>query len=409
MTDIATLRVLLGDVEVGILSRNRNDGTQFRFLTSYRERYPRPVLGQAFLDDLDRNYQTRARVPAWFSNLLPEGPLRELVANQVGVHSSREFFLLARLGDDLPGAVRIMAKTTPDALDDDDGHEVLADAKGEPLDETDDWHFSLAGVQLKFSARRHDRGLTVPVSGRGGDWIVKLPDARFPGVPENEYATLSWARACGIAVPDIERVAVTDIDGLPDSLRHYPEPWALAIRRFDRGADGTRIHMEDFAQVLGLYPEDKYRRHNYETLANLIRALTGPADLAEFIRRLVFVVLSGNGDAHHKNWSLVYPDGVRAALSPAYDLVATVHYRFDDSLALNLAGSKRWQDVGLASFRRLAQRIGLDPDPLLEQVRAAVETIRGAWVAGSGEFGYDQATRASIERHFARLPLASLR
>ncbi len=228
-------------------------------------------------------------------------------------------------------------------------------------------------------------------------------------MPENEYATLSWAHASGITVPDIERVAVADIAGLPDSLRHYPEPWALAIRRFDRGSDGARIHMEDFAQVLGLYPEDKYRKHNYETLANLIRALSGPADLAEFIRRLVFVVLSGNGDAHHKNWSLVYPDGVRAALSPAYDLVATVHYRFDDTLALNLAGSKRWQDVGLASFRRLAQRIGLDPDPLLEQVRGAVDTIRAAWAADSGEFGYDQATRASIERHFTRVPLAGLR
>ncbi|NTV94511.1 MAG: type II toxin-antitoxin system HipA family toxin [Thiobacillus sp.] len=393
------LQVLLDDLAVGRLELDRNEAVEFRLLESYKTRYPRPVLGQIFLDDLDKVHRSQARVPPWFSNLLPEGPLRELIAQQAGVHSSREFFLLAHLGADLPGAVRIVAEG--DLLD--IGGRLAR--SGEP--ESDEWHFSLAGVQLKFSARKADRGLTVPVTGRGGDWIVKLPDARYPKVPENEYATLRWARMSGIEVPEIELVDVRDISGLPDALSGYHERHALAIRRFDRTAEGKRLHMEDFAQILGLYPEEKYRKYNYETLASLVHALAGESGLDAFIRRLVFVVVSGNGDAHHKNWSLLYPDGVQARLSPAYDLVSTVSYKFEDTLALNLARSKRWQDVDLAAFRRLARKIGVDEASMVTRVQVATDAIMSAWREHGADFGYDRSTRDTLAIHFERIPLLS--
>ena len=59
-------------------------------------------------------------------------------------------------------------------------------------------------------------------------------------------------------------------------------------------------------------------------------------------RRLVFNVLMGNGDAHIKNWSLIYDNPLRPRLAPAYDLVSTVAYTtHDTSIALNMAGVKR--------------------------------------------------------------------
>lgn len=277
-----SLHVLLQNTPVGILSLNRNDGCEFRLFDAYKHAYPRPVLGQLFLDDLEQIHRSRARVPPWFSNLLPEGPLRELVARQVGVSSSREFFLLHRLGEDLPGAVRIIAEediTEPD------------EEEEPPINErksNGDWHFSLAGVQLKFSAQRDRRGLTIPASGLRGDWIIKLPDARYPKVPENEYATMRWGDASGICIPALELVDLADITGLPPAIGTFRESLALAIRRFDRPEPGRRIHMEDFAQILGLYPEGKYDAYNYETLARLIFALTGKPGLDEFILRLVF-------------------------------------------------------------------------------------------------------------------------
>jgi serine/threonine-protein kinase HipA len=397
----STLRVLLHDTPVGLLSLDRRDGSDFRLLESYKQAYPRPVLGQTFLDDLDQIQHTRNRVPPWFSNLLPEGPLRELVAKQAGVHTTREFFLLRHLGEDLPGAVRIVADDTADELDAEEAEQEELERKAAQ----DAWHFSLAGVQLKFSARKSDRGLTIPISGRGGDWILKLPDARYPKVPENEYATLRWAKASGIRVPDVELVATADISGLPASYGHFAEQHALAIRRFDRPTPDQRVHMEDFAQILGLYPEDKYERYNYETLARLILALTGEAGLDEFIRRLVFVIVSGNGDAHHKNWSLIYPDGVHAELSPAYDLVSTIQYQSEDRLALNLGGSKRWEDMSMAVFHRLARKLGEDEKRMQERVETALDAILGAWRDSGSQFGFVSQARERMEIHFDRIPL----
>ena len=393
------LHVMVHDTTVGILSLNQNDGSEFRLVDSYKRAYPRPVLGQQFLDDLEQVHHSRARVPPWFSNLLPEGPLRELVARQVGVSSSREFFLLHRLGEDLPGAVRIIAEKEVLEPDGEEESSVIE------RESNGDWHFSLAGVQLKFSAQRNKRGLTIPVSGRGGDWIVKLPDARYPRVPENEFATMRWAEASGIRIPELALVDLADITGLPATLGVFHESMALAIRRFDRPEPGRRIHMEDFAQILGLYPEEKYAAHNYETLARLIFALTGKHGLDEFIRRLVFVILSGNGDAHHKNWSLVYPDGIKAELSPAYDLVSIIQYMQGDQMALNLAKSKRWEDVRLESFRRMARKIGFAEESMVSRVQASVDAIMAAWRESKGEFGYTAEARGTLEKHFARIPL----
>ncbi|WP_058554788.1 type II toxin-antitoxin system HipA family toxin [Thiohalocapsa sp. ML1] len=397
--------VLLEDLPVGVLTRNDSDGSRFQLLESYRERYPRPVLGQTFLDDLTRVHSTRARLPPWFSNLLPEGPLRELVARRAGVSETRELKLLARLGEDLPGAVRVV----PDPAEADMTYAPAADEGPEPaaLPGEAQWRFSLAGVQLKFSAMKAERGLTIPVSGRGGDWILKLPDARYPRVPENEHATMRWAEQSGIPVSPLELVDLADVHGPPNALPPTGERVAFAVRRFDRNDDGSRVHMEDFAQILGLYPADKYRKYNYATIANLLLALTGLDGLGDFIRRLVFVVAAGNGDAHHKNWSLLYPDGMHAALSPAYDLVATVVYNPDDTLALNLAGSKRWEDVRLGSFRQLSERLGIDPGWMDGVVRSAVQDILGAWESSAGEFGYDAGAREALVRHMRRVPLLS--
>lgn len=394
------LSVLLGDMPVGRLTLGATDGSEFRLLESYKDAYPRPVLGQTFLDDPDKVWSTRARVPPWFSNLLPEGVLRELIAKQAGVPATREFLLLHHLGEDLPGAVRIVP-------DDSEGE---VSGGGRPTEQEgteagDAWHFSLAGVQLKFSARRSERGLTIPVAGRGGDWIVKLPDSRFRDVPRTEYATMRWAKASGIAVPEMDLISIANITGLPPSYGDFAEPLALAIRRFDRPAPETRVHMEDFAQILDLYPEAKYSKHNYQTLAILIKSLSSENNLAEYIHRLIFMIASGNGDMHHKNWSMIYPDGINASLSPAYDLVSTIQYNPEDKMALNLGRSKQWEDVTEETFRGMARKIGIEEATMALWVDQARTDILDTWQKNKGDFGYDAQARDTIERHFARVPL----
>jgi serine/threonine-protein kinase HipA len=162
----------------------------------------------------------------------------------------------------------------------------------------------LAGIQLKFSAAQEGKGLTIPAEGVGGSWIVKLPSMKYNGVPENEYSMMSLARIIGMDIPDIELIELDAISDLPDGIGELEGP-ALAVKRFDRTASGP-VHMEDFAQVFALYPDDKYDKASYRNIAEVIWAETGEEGIAEFIRRLVFNTLIGNADMHVKNnWSWV--------------------------------------------------------------------------------------------------------
>lgn len=393
------MTVLLGDLPVGSLMLDHRGTIEFRWLSSYLNAYPRPVLGQHFLDDPGGVYRSHTRLPPWFSNLLPEGLLRELVARQAQVGPDQEYALLSFLGGDLPGAVRILPSSESS----------LAAVQEDPLQgesgASQAWHFSLAGVQLKFSANRRGKGLTVPAQGRGGDWIVKLPSHQFAQVPQNEFATSNWARASGIEVPEVALVPISEIDGLPHSVMSAQEQVAFAIRRFDRPEPGRRLHIEDFAQVLDLFPEQKYDHCNHETLARVILVVVGEAGLQVYLRRLVFMVASGNGDAHLKKWSLLYTNPVAPVLSPAYDLVSTIQYLPDDRMALNLARSKQWSDVTTESFSRLARKIGAEQQTVLQEVARSVELIRGAWSDHAKDFGYRADQRSMIERHLRTVPL----
>ncbi|WP_240359200.1 type II toxin-antitoxin system HipA family toxin [Pyxidicoccus trucidator] len=395
------LDVRLGDLHVGTLTLLADERIEFIISEEYRQRHPRPVLSQSFEDDLTRRHVSRMRLPHFFSNLLPEGPLRELIAEREQVSRQREFFLIARLGEDLPGAIvvrpsGVLSLGEPGPIE--EPRPASTDQEQEPL------RFSLAGVQLKFSMLRKDRGMTLPSAGRGGDWIVKLPDNRYDHVPENEFSMMTWARAAGIAVPEVTLVKVADVEGLPAGIT-LREDLAYAIRRFDRPEPGRRIHMEDMAQVLGLYSDEKYKKYNYETVANVILKVAGLDALHEFLRRLVFITAIGNGDAHHKNWSLLYPDGTHAALSPAYDLVSTIQYMTGDTLALNLAKSKRFEDVSLDSFERLARKLELSPDDVLPVVKAAVSATLDTWSSLHPDLPLSAESRQRIEAHWKRVPL----
>src|SRR5205807_418045 len=126
-----------------------------------------------------------------------------------------------------------------------------------------------AGVQLKFSAvMEASGGLTVPAGGMGGSWIVKLPSARFAAVPENEFVMLELARRVGIAMPPNRLIDMAKIKGLPEETRTTGGT-ALAVQRFDRVPGGDPVHMEDFAQVFGLYPDAKYGHRSYANTARI--------------------------------------------------------------------------------------------------------------------------------------------
>src|ERR1700675_3053495 len=154
---------------------------------------------------------------------------------------------------------------------------------------------------------------------------------------------------------------------------------ALAVKRFDRGDHGTSIHMEDFAQLFGLFPDDKYRHRSYANIAAVLWAETGETGTYEFLRRLVFSVLIGNADMHLKNWSLLYPDTRTPVLSPAYDFVATLPYIPGDTLALNFGGSRSIDEITRDQMRRFADTARIPTSPLWVLAVETAERTVAAW------------------------------
>lgn len=401
------LEVLLNDRRVGMITALGGDQSIFSFDDRYADDPDRPTLSLSFKSErggLIRDHRpTQTRLTPFFSNLLPEGGLREYLAKRASIKPMREYPLLEVLGPDLPGAVTVrpVGDGFVDNGDDDQRNARESAAAGQGA-----LRFSLAGVQLKFSAMEKARGgLTIPASGQGGGWIIKLPSARFRGVAANEYSMMRLAKAMGMDIPDVELVPLERIEGLPQGIGKIEEE-ALAVRRFDRDEDGGRIHIEDFAQVFGVYPGEKYDKGSYRYLAKVLWLETGETGVREFIRRLVFNTLIGNADMHLKNWSLIYRDGRTPQLSPGYDFLSTTLYIPDDSMALKFARTKRMDEFSLDEVAYMAVKAGAPEALARDEAAQAVDRFYEVWGAERQHLPIADDLAAEINRLLGLVPIA---
>ncbi len=400
------LEVRLAGTVVGTITNLPNDQNLFVFDPAYIADSNRPVFSLSFYDAyraLTTNIRpVTRRLPPFFSNLLPEGALRQYIAERGEINVQREFFLLWLLGNDLPGAVTVRdveGRSLPPA--EDNPAVIRTRASREVL------RFSLAGVQLKLSAIGNpNRQLSIPASSVGGRWIVKLPSPAYPGLPENEFSMMEFARAVGMDVPELGLVPLDKIPGIPARWKELKGN-AYYIRRFDRGPQGRRIHIEDFNQIYGQFPEAKYKNYSYTNMAADLWRLTDEAQFVEFIRRLVFSVAIGNYDMHLKNWSLIYPDGRTPRLAPAYDFVSTVRYIADDKLALSIAKEKSADKVNMALLERFARKAQVPTKLVLDTARETAEKMRTLWPSFQKELPLDREARLKITAHMKSIPLLS--
>jgi serine/threonine-protein kinase HipA len=409
MAETLFLSVLLHDQVVGTITYVGGERTLFSFNEAYVDDPQRPTLGLRFKDQFGqlitdfRPY--RIKLMPFFSNLLPEGFLRTYLARQADVHPTREFFLLEALGRDLPGALTVIPAQEvpwPEKAREESSSDQAQIAKEAIL------RFSLAGVQLKFSAVKDSHGgLTIPAKGVGGDWIVKLPSSQFPLVPENEFSMMSLARKVGIDTPRIELIEVGAIANLPDGIEQFG-PRAFLIERFDRSKDGA-VHIEDFAQVFGVYPDDKYKKASFRSLLSVVASESDHHDVAEFIRRLTFNVLIGNGDMHLKNWSLIYRDRRRARLSPAYDFVSTLPYIPNDRSALRFSRTKDFAGYTFDELEHLAARTALPRKLVTETASETVHRFMELWRNEKESLPLEKRVVETIGKHLEKLPIVGKR
>lgn len=405
MPDVSVLDIHLHGRAIGTITHLQGNRNLFAFHQDYIDDPNRPTLSLSFKDQfgglLTEFKPVGQVVPPFFSNLLPEGPLRKYLAEQAGVKEQREFFLLWILGRDLPGAVSVHP-AEGEALPPQSDADMTAKQRSNML------RFSLAGVQLKFSAVKNGLkagGLVIPAEGVGGSWIVKLPSQHFAGVPENEFSMMTVAKTMGMDVPDLQLLGLDAIDGLPEGIGEL-KGQAMAIKRFDRSADGP-VHIEDFAQIFNIYPEGKYDGATYRRIAKVLGIETGDADIAEFIRRLVFSTLIGNADMHVKNWSLIYPDGRTPTLSPAYDLLSTIPYIPDDEMALKYSNTKTMALFSTDELKHLAAKARLSEKLVIHTATETVERFKQIWEQEKANLPLAKNVINMVDAHAASVPIYS--
>ena len=320
-------------------------------------------------------------LPGVLRQNLPEGFLLNWIHEQFGkTMKMDDFNILALTGKDMIRRVRI-------TLEAEDTGSVPA---AESLSELLSWKGSedlfthlahkyattsgVSGVQPKVLVSAHpDKAVVEKSAVKDRNLIVKAGGVDYPGLAENEYHCMQIGKRAGLAVPAF---------WLSDNRELF------IVERFDVAADGSYLGFEDMTALTGRQNHEKYDA-SYETAAKVVDTFASPGhrvdSLRELFRSIVLSVVVRNGDAHLKNFGLLYsiPRADDVGLSPLYDIVNTTCYLPRDVLALKMAKTKAWpsRDTLIEFGKRHCK---LDhPDHVIDHVIDAAHTYRPDIEAGA--------------------------
>jgi len=369
--------------EAGFLDRSRESGSAF----VYRPGAPPERAVSVTMPVRLESWDTSFGLAPIFEMNLPEGALRERLRLAFAKATGRfdDFSLLSVVGRSQLGRIRYTG--AEDRLDEQvpfqSVDEILANRRGGTLYPYLIEKFAsasgISGVQPKVLVRDNDAfavanamtgqisnlGVRLSESYRGATHIVKFWNPEeFPQLAANEFFCLEAARRCGLDMPTY-RLAE---DGL-----------ALVLDRFDLRADGTYQGFEDFCVLNARRTDQKYRG-SYETaIMKRFQQYANSPHVFEDLKKLFTLIALNcalrNGDAHLKNFAILYDD-VRgeARLAPVYDLITTTVYLPQDGMALTLDGSTLWpsakklHEFGVARTSASASQVG----QILERIADAM-------------------------------------
>lgn len=326
--------VFFRDVLLGVLDREADGDYTF----TYAPAVPTTHALSLNMPASTREWKSRTLFPI-FQVSYPEGFLERLLGARLGTDSvqASELEMLVACGQQRIGNLRLLphAGTAEakdlDWTDDDDGIETscLADLETVPLGK-------LAGISGGFpkylgSAPDHSS----PTSAR--QWIVKANDTDHPELTILEFFGMEVSRRMGLPT------AATVLSQGRERLY---------VKRFDIAEDGTRLQFEDACSLLGLPARDKYAC-SIERVVRVIRSIVAPEEASWACSNLFgqYVLASAirNGDAHLKNFGVLYSPSSSPQLSPVYDMLTMGAYApranngdAFDGMALTLRGTRRW-------------------------------------------------------------------
>jgi serine/threonine-protein kinase HipA len=383
LRELAAADVLKQGRRAATLSRT-GAGVEFRYL----DEWTGPPVSSTLPVSTTPVLTPGGGVPAYFGGLLPEGRRLGALRRAVKTSADDELSLLLAIGADAIGDVQVVAAGATPA-------EVPARVV---LDGRDDIHFreildelgiqaqrvGLPGVQDKTSAAM----INLPVTRAGDRFILKLnPIGAFPHHVENESFFLDAAASSGFLVPPHE--LIRDVDGEP----------GLLVRRFDRTTVDGGMHqlaVEDGCQAMGLPPADKYRLAAEQAFAALAALCDAPTVAArELIRQLSFAYLTGNGDAHAKNFSVVQGLDGEWRVAPAYDLASS--YVYGDRTMAMAVGHRRGPELSTADFVGLGAGLGV-PEPAVRRALLDIAGRADHWIDDLIDLPFDAGQVRTLRR-----------
>lgn len=329
MANVLSLAVWIAEHHVGLLERQPDRKYIFAYHPDIENIFQVSLTMPVRLE----SWASRELHPVFQMNL-PEGALLEAIRRTIAkVIGEDDLSILRVTGGNQVGRNRYALPTdtgpgiveTPESLD----------ALLTYPDTTELFHelvskyalrSGISGVQPKVMLDASQRA-TMTSSA----YIVKSWGADYPCLAANEYFCMTAVRRAGLPTPEF---FLSDNGGL------------FIMRRFDIKPDGSSLGFEDMCSLQALGTARKYAS-SYERVAKSIGHFVHAKYLLEareqFFASLVLSVMLRNGDAHLKNFGVLYPSPFEPVrLAPVYDIVTTTAYIKNDVPALTLSGTKKW-------------------------------------------------------------------
>ena len=345
-----------------------------------------PLKEEPFNSDATKNF---------FEGLLPEGFMRRSVAKWMRTDENDYLSILARLGSECLGAIKIVEKDglkpAPHyiKLTDEEVKSLASEGTTESVQLVTKAHLSLTGASGKVGLYYYDskNEWYLPVGEAPSTHIVKQSHIRLKKIVANEQLCLLTAKKLGIDIPES---FIVNLGGLND------EEVLFATRRYDRkfedsnnALDGLvvpfRLHQEDFAQALGISAAQKYEKElagYMKKMFDIIRQYSSNpiADQIKMWDICIFNYLVGNTDNHIKNFSLVYSEDLRnIRLAPAYDIISTMIYESStEEMAMSIGGIYNINEIDKSAFERQARNVGLGSNMAMKRFNDLVSNFKVA-------------------------------